>query len=155
MTDVVDPAVRSRIMSRIRGKDTRPEMIVRKGLHARGFRYRLHDRRLPGKPDLVFPHRRAVILVHGCFWHGHECHLFKWPESRVEFWKLKINRNRERDAGNLTRLRATGWRVLVIWECVLKGRLKRPVNAVLDEAEEWLRSGERDHELRGGTVRAD
>ena len=149
MADVVDPAVRSRIMSSIRGKDTRPEMIVRKGLHARGFRYRLHDRKLPGRPDLVFPSRRAVVLVHGCFWHGHNCPLFKWPASRPEFWKRKINGNKERDAGNLDRLLAGGWRVLVIWECAFKGRLKRPADAVLIEADRWLRSGDRECELMG------
>ena len=107
-------------MSGIRGEDTRPELIVRRGLHARGFRYRLHDRKLPGKPDLVFPGPKAVILVHGCFWHGHGCHLFKWPASRIEFRKEKISGNRERDAGNLARLRDAGWRVLVIRECALK-----------------------------------
>ena len=155
MADVVDSAVRSRIMSSIRGKDTRPEMIVRRGLHARGFRYRLHERRLPGRPDLVFPQRRAVILVHGCFWHGHKCLLFKWPESRAEFWKRKINGNKERDAGNLARLRAAGWRVLVIWECAFRGRLKRPEDAVLDEAGQWLRSGSRTGELTGEVCRAD
>ena len=101
MADVVDSAVRSRIMSNIRGKDTRPEMTVRRGLHARGFRYRLHDRRLPGRPDLVFPRCHALILVHGCFWHGHNCHLFRWPESRAEFWRGKINGNKARDAVNL------------------------------------------------------
>ena len=142
-------------MSSIRAKDTRPEMIVRRGLHARGFRYRLHDRRFPGRPDLVFPQRRAVILVHGCFWHGHNCHLFKWPKSRAEFWRRKINGNRERDSSNMTRLRAAGWRVLVIWECALRGRLRRPVDAVLDEAGRWLRSGDRDCELIGEPSGAD
>ena len=88
---------------------------MRRGLHARGFRYRLHDRKLSGGRDLVFPCRRAVILAHGCFWHGHHCPLFRCPESRAEFWRLKITVNRERDAGNLARLRALGWRVLVIW----------------------------------------
>ena len=149
MADIVDPAVRSRIMSKIRGKNTRPEMIVRRGLHARGFRYRLHDQRLPGRPDLVLPRRRAVILVHGCFWHGHNCPLFKWPTSRPEFWKRKISGNKERDAGNLDQLLAGGWRVLVIWECAFKGRLKRPADAVLDEAGRWLRSGNRECELMG------
>ena len=155
MADVVDSAVRSRIMASIRGKDTRPEMIVRSGLHSRGFRFRLHDTKLPGKPDLVFPRHRAVILVHGCFWHGHICHLFKWPASRGEFWKRKINGNKDRDARNLAGLRAAGWRVLVIWECAFKGRTRRPVDAVLDEAGQWLRSGNGDRELMGGTSSAD
>lgn len=136
-------------MSGIRGKDTRPELIVRRGLHAMGFRYRLHDRKLPGRPDLVFPGLKAVILVHGCFWHGHGCHLFKWPASRIEFWREKISGNRERDAGNLVRLRDAGWRVLVIWECALKGRLKRSGDEVSGEAARWLRSGDDYLELKG------
>ena len=136
-------------MSGIRGKDTRPELIVRRGLHAMGFRYRLHDRKLPGRPDLVFPGLKAVILVHGCFWHGHGCHLFKWPASRIEFWREKISGNRERDAGNLVRLRDAGWRVLVIWECALKGRLKRSGDEVSGEAARWLRSGDDYRELKG------
>ena len=136
-------------MSGVRGKDTRPELIVRRGLHAMGFRYRLHDRKLPGRPDLVFPGLKAVILVHGCFWHGHGCHLFKWPTSRIEFWREKISGNRERDAGNLVRLRDAGWRVLVIWECALKGRLKRSGDEVSGEAARWLRSGDDYLELKG------
>lgn len=136
-------------MSGIREKDTRPELIVRRGLHAMGFRYRLHDRKLPGRPDLVFPGLKAVILVHGCFWHGHGCHLFKWPASRIEFWREKISGNRERDAGNLVRLRDAGWRVLVIWECALKGRLKRSGDEVSGEAARWLRSGDDYLELKG------
>lgn len=136
-------------MSGVRGKDTRPELIVRRGLHAMGFRYRLHDRKLPGRPDLVFPGLKAVILVHGCFWHGHGCHLFKWPASRIEFWREKISGNRERDAGNLVRLRDAGWRVLVIWECALKGRLKRSGDEVSGEAARWLRSGDDYLELKG------
>ena len=149
MADVVGQAVRSRIMASIRGKDTWPEMIVRRGLHARGFRYRLHDRRLPGRPDLVLPRRRAVILVHGCFWHGYHGPLFRWPESRAEFWRQKITGNRERDAGNLGRLRAFGWRVLVIWECAFRGSRKRPADSVLNEAAAWLESGDRCRELEG------
>ena len=149
MPDIVDPATRSRIMARIRGKDTKPEMIVRQGLHARGFRYRLHDRRLPGSPDLVFRRWNAVILVHGCFWHGHDCHLFKWPASRAEFWRRKITGNRERDAGNLASLRDLGWRTLVIRECALKGRHRRPVDTLLDQAAFWLASTDRYLELQG------
>ena len=136
-------------MARIRGKDTRPEMIVRRGLHAKGFRYRLHDRRLPGSPDLVFPSRNAVILVHGCFWHGHDCHLFKWPATRAEFWRRKITGNRERDACNLASLHDLGWRTLVIRECALKGRIRRPVDSLLDQAAAWLASADEYLELQG------
>lgn len=128
-------------MAGIRGKDTRPEMILRRGLHARGFRFRLHDRRLPGSPDLVFPGRRAVIFVHGCFWHGHDCHLFRLPATRQEFWRTKIESNMTRDAAAEAALLASGWRVLTIWECALKGRTRLPVEIVLDRASEWLVNG--------------
>ncbi len=108
-------------MSRIRGRDTAPEMMVRRALHARGCRYRLHDRKLPGRPDLVFPKYKAVIFVHGCFWHGHDCHLFKWPGTRREFWEEKIKKNIARDKCAIEALQARGWRTLVFWECALKG----------------------------------
>ena len=141
MADVVDAATRSRMMAGIRGKDTRPEMILRRGLHARGFRYRLHDRRLPGSPDLVFPGRRAVIFIHGCFWHGHGCYLFRLPTTRREFWEAKIEGNRARDDAAEATLLANGWRVLTIWECALKGRERLPVDEVLDRAAGWLANG--------------
>jgi DNA mismatch endonuclease, patch repair protein len=122
MADVVSPEVRSRMMSGIRGKDTRPEMIIRRGLHARGFRYRLHDRRLPGKPDLVFPKYRAVIFVHGCFWHGHNCPFFKWPKTREAFWRKKIEGNVARDRDAIAQLQMSGWRVKLVWECETRKR---------------------------------
>lgn len=147
MADVVDAATRSRMMAGIRGKDTRPEMILRQGLHARGFRYRLHDRRLPGSPDLVFPGRRAVIFIHGCFWHGHGCHLFRLPATRREFWEAKIEGNRARDEATEAALLADGWRVLTIWECALKGRERLPVDEVLDQAANWLVNGPRQETI--------
>ncbi len=119
------------MMSGIRGKDTKPEMIIRRGLHARGFRFRLHDRTLPGKPDLVFPKYRAVIFVHGCFWHGHECHLFKWPKTRVEFWREKIEGNRARDVRVALELRGSGWDVIEVWECQLKDKRPHELERVL------------------------
>ncbi len=122
MADVVDPATRSRMMSGIRGKNTKPELLIRKALHARGFRYRIHCKELPGNPDLCLPKYRAVIFVHGCFWHGHDCRLFKWPTTRPEFWKAKIKRNQSVDAQMKDRLLAAGWRVATVWECSLKGR---------------------------------
>lgn len=137
------------MMAGIRGKDTRPEMIVRRGLHARGFRFRLHVRRLPGTPDLVFPRRRAVIFVHGCFWHGHDCHLFRLPATRRELWRTKIGGNAARDAAAEDALAAAGWRVLTIWECALKGRERLPVEAVLDRAAEWLASGSARETIAG------
>ncbi len=141
LPDVVDAATRSRMMAGIRGKDTRPEMILRRGLHARGYRFRLHDRRLPGSPDLVFPGRRAVIFVHGCFWHGHDCHLFRLPATRQEFWRAKIAGNAARDAVAEGALVAAGWRVLTVWECSLKGREKLAVETVLDRVAAWLVAG--------------
>ena len=136
--DVLTLAQRSLCMSRIRGRDTKPEMMIRQGLFARGFRYRLHCGTLPGRPDLVFPARRAVIFVHGCFWHAHDCALFTLPATRREFWEKKLHANRERDASAITALEQEGWRVLVIWECALKGRMRRNLDAVFDECASWL-----------------
>ena len=149
MADIVDKATRSRMMSGIRGKNTRPELFIRKALHKKGFRYKLHDKRLPGKPDLVFPRYRAVILVHGCFWHGHDCSLFKWPSTREEFWQAKIRRNREKDLEVLADLESSGWRVLVVWECAIKGRGKLVETELLDSLERWLDSDVHHGEIRG------
>lgn len=147
MPDIVSPAVRSRMMSGIRGRDTGPELVIRSGLHRRGFRFRLHDRKLAGKPDLVFPKYRAVIFVNGCFWHGHDCHLFKWPQTRKAFWKAKITANRKRDAANSATLRAQGWRVCHIWECALKGKFRcNPVD-VVDRAVNWIEGNELTAEI--------
>lgn len=121
MSDVHDTKTRSYNMSQIQAKDTEPEMIVRKFLHANGFRYRLHVKDLPGKPDLVLPKYNSVIFVHGCFWHAHKrCKYFKIPESRTEFWKNKLLANRERDRQNIKELKNRGWNVIVVWECELK-----------------------------------
>lgn len=122
MTDIVSPDVRSRMMSGIRAKDTRPELVLRRALHALGFRYRLHARNLPGTPDLVFPKYRAIIQVHGCFWHRHGCRKTTNPTSNGEFWKAKFARNVERDLEIETELRRLGWRVAVFWECEI-GRI--------------------------------
>lgn len=140
MADVVSPAVRSRMMSSIRNRDTKPELLIRRGLHARGFRYRVSDRSLPGRPDMVFPKYHAVIFVHGCFWHRHDCHLFKWPQSRSEFWKEKITGNSKRDESNIALLCKAGWRVGVVWECSLKGKKKLPLGRVIHDCSEWLLS---------------
>ena len=148
MADVVDPATRSRMMSGIRGKNTKPELVIRKALHARGFRYRLHCD-LPGKPDICLPKHRAVIFVHGCFWHGHDCHLFKWPSTRPEFWRAKIGRNGEVDRAVESRLSDDRWRVAVIWECALKGRERLPLEDVISTCANWLRSDRMRLEVRG------
>ena len=120
MTDTLTKAERSERMSRVRGKDTKPEMIVRRMVHGMGYRYRLHDRRLPGSPDLVFRSRRKVIFVHGCFWHRHpdpSCKLARMPKSRQDFWGPKLEGNRERDERNRAALAREGWRQMVVWEC--------------------------------------
>lgn len=137
--DVLTPEQRRLVMSRIRGRDTRPEMLMRRGLHGRGLRYRLHGKDIPGKPDMVFPKYRAVIFVHGCFWHGHGCSLFKWPKTRAAFWKSKIESNMERDRDALAALKADGWRVLVVWECALKGKQRRDLPDVLSDTEAFIR----------------
>lgn len=119
--DVVDSAARSRMMAGIRSKDTKPELTVRKYLHARGFRYRLHTRQLPGSPDLVLPKYRVAVFVHGCFWHRHhDCRYTTMPTSNADKWDLKFRQNIERDARTKTALEASGWRVIVVWECELR-----------------------------------
>lgn len=121
MADVHTPEQRSYNMSQIRGKNTKPEEIVRKYLFAQGFRYRKNDPRLPGKPDIVLPKYKTVIFVNGCFWHGHEgCRYFVWPKNNAEFWKNKISGNICRDQKNYTLLRELGWKVIIVWECELK-----------------------------------
>ena len=118
MTDRISPENRSRLMSRIKGKDTKPEMIVRRWLHANGYRFRLHRRDLPGTPDIVLPKWRLAIFVHGCFWHRHEgCPKATMPDTHREFWEEKFRRNVERDRESRARLREMGWNVIVVWEC--------------------------------------
>lgn len=141
MTDVLTPEQRRRNMQRVGGKNTKPEMLLRRGLHALGFRYRLHAGDLPGRPDLVFPRYSAIILVNGCFWHGHNCTLFKWPNTRKEFWQGKIEGNRARDARTLDALRSGGWRVLTVWECALRGATCLSPEEVLDRCEAFLVRG--------------
>jgi DNA mismatch endonuclease (patch repair protein) len=119
--DIVDSATRARMMSGIRGKNTVPEMLVRRFLHARGYRYRVHRRDLPGKPDLVLPRLKVCIFVHGCFWHRHPgCVYATTPKTRPEFWSEKFQKNVKRDLANIDALEAAGWNVLIVWECHLK-----------------------------------
>lgn len=121
MVDTLTPEERSERMSRVRARDTKPEMKLRRLIHGMGFRYLLHRRDLPGKPDLVFPGRRSIIFMHGCFWHRHEgCGLARLPKSKRAFWSAKLEANKERDQKNISTLEAAGWRVLVIWECQLR-----------------------------------
>jgi DNA mismatch endonuclease (patch repair protein) len=149
MADVVSPEVRSRMMAAIRGTHTKPELIIRRGLHRLGFRFRLYDRKLPGKPDLVFPRWNAVLFVHGCFWHGHECHLYRLPATRTDFWQAKVEQNRRTDERALTALAEAGWRRGVIWECALKGGTRLPIETVLNCCGSWLRSRCPTFEIKG------
>jgi DNA mismatch endonuclease (patch repair protein) len=149
MADIVTPEVRSRMMSGIRGKDTAPEKTLRRGLHALGFRFRLHDRTLPGRPDMVFPRRRAVLFAHGCFWHGHDCHLFRLPATRPDFWREKIENNRRRDAAAAQALASLGWRHGDVWECALRGRSALAPAEVLERCAAWLESSDRRCIVRG------
>ena len=149
MADVVTPAVRSRMMSGIRSKDTRQEVRLRKALHAAGYRYRLHRRDLPGTPDITLTKYRAVVFVHGCFWHGHDCHLFKWPSTRPEFWATKIEANKQRDLRARLELIDMEWRRLVIWECALKGKRKLDFDEIVTSVSVWLISDIAEQEITG------
>ncbi len=140
MTDVHDTATRSHNMAAIKGKNTRPERWLRQRLHQLGFRYRLNVSTLPGKPDLVFPRYKAVIFVHGCFWHMHQCPLFRLPATRTEWWEQKLMQNRQRDLAEQNKLRELGWRVLLVWECAIKGRRKIPEAVLLAQVAEWLKN---------------
>jgi DNA mismatch endonuclease (patch repair protein) len=134
-------------MSGIRGRDTKPEILVRSLLHRQGFRFRLQVRTLPGRPDLVLPRYHAVIFVHGCFWHGHDCPLFRLPATRTEFWRSKIEGNRSRDRRVREELLAAGWRVAVVWECALRGA-GRDVEGVVRHLTDWLRGEEIETGIR-------
>lgn len=141
MADVHSPEVRSKNMRAIRGRDTRPEIFLRKSLHKAGFRYRISTADLPGKPDVYLPRYRTVIFVHGCFWHCHGCYLFKLPLNRRDFWLNKLSGNVVRDQRNLKLLLDNGYRVLVVWECSLKGRNKLSSDQLITNIQQWLNVG--------------
>ena len=137
MSDIVDQQTRSRMMSGIRGKDTKPELALRRALHARGFRFRLHSKKVHGRPDLVLPKYRAVVFVHGCFWHRHKgCRYATTPATRSEFWQAKFAANVARDSSVRGALLDEGWRVATIWECAL--RKPEQVSVATDRLTEWL-----------------
>jgi DNA mismatch endonuclease (patch repair protein) len=147
MPDTVAPETRSRMMAAIKAKDTKPEMAVRRGLHAMGFRYSLHSNRFPGRPDMVLAKYRAVIFVHGCYWHGHDCGEVRPAASNESYWSPKIARNRERDARNLAAVEAAGWRHLVIWECAFRRKGAAALDETVRQAAEWLREGTGNAEI--------
>lgn len=137
MADVFSKEKRSEVMSKIRGKNTKYEVLVAKWLHSKGFRYRKNDSRYPGKPDIVLPKYKTVVFIHGCFWHGHDnCKLFKIPKSRTEFWTQKIECNKERDRKNEKLLRDDGWNVIILWEC----NLRKDLDGVLHNLESQILS---------------
>lgn len=152
--DIVSTSVRSRMMAAVKGKNTTPELAIRSALHRRGFRFRLHRKDLPGKPDIVFAGRNAVIFVHGCFWHGHDCHLFRWPKSREDFWREKIGSNIKRDRNQREALANAGWRIGTVWECALKGKTRLPFDSVVDQCAMWLKSDIKTLEVSGDKTRA-
>jgi DNA mismatch endonuclease (patch repair protein) len=137
------------MMSGIHGKNTQPEFRIRRLLHGRGFRYRLHDNRFLGKPDLVFPKYHAIVFIHGCFWHGHDCPLFRLPGTRPDFWRDKITRNRDNDQVVLDALRKSGWRIAVVWECAIRGKTRLADNVLADLLSAWLTSSVEILNLRG------
>lgn len=138
MTDIVSPEIRARMMRANRRRDTKPEMLVRRHLHAAGFRFRLDVGKLPGRPDIVLARHRAAIFVHGCFWHRHEgCRFTTMPKSNTAFWSTKFSRNVERDRGNVAALRSSGWRVGIVWECGLR---KSEMASTLSDLAAWLHS---------------
>jgi DNA mismatch endonuclease (patch repair protein) len=129
------------MMSGIQGKNTKPEISIRQALHARGYRYRLHVKKLPGKPDLVLPKYNAVVFVHGCFWHGHSCRYFKIPKTRTDFWVEKIGKNQARDKFQEAALLRLGWRVLVVWECAVRSMDREKSPVLIDLIAGWLING--------------
>jgi DNA mismatch endonuclease (patch repair protein) len=149
LSDVHDRETRSRNMAAIRSGHTRPEILVRKAMHAAGLRYRLHARHLPGRPDIVLPRYKAVIFVNGCFWHRHDCHLFKWPGTREDFWRDKIGRNVENDKKAVNALQEAKWRIATVWECALKGRTRVEFPEAMNRLVSWVRSSEPAITIRG------
>ena len=149
MTDVVNCETRSRMMSGIRGKNTKPELVVRKALFAAGFRFRLHRRDLPGAPDIVLPGSRVAIFVHGCFWHQHrKCQYVKMPTTRPDFWREKLEGNVSRDRKNVKALLALGWRVLVVWECAIR----KNATGLSDSLVAWIQKDDNCGELSGSLL---
>lgn len=138
------------MMSGIRSGNTKPELLLRRMVHKLGFRYRLHDSGIPGKPDLVFPKYHAVLFVHGCFWHGHDCPFFRLPGTRTEFWNDKIRKNRERDIHVQNLLLQSEWRVGTVWECAFRGKTPAVIEGKIKQVISWLETGSKEIEISGG-----
>lgn len=149
MTDIVDRATRSLMMARIKSKNTKPELLIRSLLHKKGFRFRIHANKLPGRPDIIFPKFKAIIFINGCFWHGHKnCPLFRLPKTRVEFWENKIHRNQKNDEKNIKTLLNSNWRVAIVWECSIRGKNKDPAY-VINKLTDWITSSNTFLEISG------
>ncbi|MDL2271801.1 very short patch repair endonuclease [Desulfovibrio sp. OttesenSCG-928-I05] len=150
MGDRLTQEQRRRCMSSIKNKDSTPEMVVRKGLHKLGLRYRLHAKNLPGTPDLVFTKYRTVLFVHGCFWHKHDCYKFSMPATRTDFWQNKLKHNKLRDERNIAILREIGWRVIIIWECAISGKKRQKQELLLNKIFNAIKHNSQViYELRG------
>jgi len=149
MTDVFSREKRSEIMSKIRSKDTKPEMVIRKGLHRMGYRYSLHVKRLPGKPDIYLRKYNTVIEVKGCFWHGHDCYKHKEPKSNIDYWTEKFRKNKERDELNKKKLLEKGLNLLIVWECSIKGKTSWDLESLLEEIERFILNDQDYLEIRG------
>ncbi len=149
MVDIVSSSTRSKLMSGIRSKNTKIEVVLRKALFARGLRYRKNVQTLPGKPDIVVAKWKALIFINGCFWHMHNCKLFKMPETRRDFWEEKIQGNRARDEKNKEKLLSLGWRIAIVWECALRGKNEQKTAEVADALLLWLSSGDEYLEIDG------
>lgn len=151
----MSPEVRSKIMAKIKGRDTSPERNFRSLLHAQGFRFRVCAEDLPGKPDLKLTKYQAVIFINGCFWHGHTCHYFRMPKNNEEYWKKKIETNRNRDHKVITELIDSGWRVCIIWECALRNKaIQSDPDIMMGKVNEWLQSSKQYLELNDLTATA-
>jgi DNA mismatch endonuclease (patch repair protein) len=154
MADVLTPQQRRLNMSRIKGTNTKPEMLLRSALHAQGLRFRVHRRDLPGRPDIVFIRQKTAVFVHGCFWHQHGCPYSTMPATREDFWKAKLAGNAQRDERTLQKLKEQGWRVAVVWECALRGKGRLPPTTIAKRLESFLHSNKNDFvELRGASQR--
>lgn len=149
MADIVSPEKRSKMMSGIRSGNTRPEIMVRKALFSLGYRYRSHPKDLPGKPDIKLPKYRSVVFINGCFWHGHDCHLFKMPSTRREFWEKKINGNQDRDKAVLKEYDDIDWRTACIWECAIRGKGSIGLEKTIASLTKWLHNCNKHVDIRG------
>lgn len=145
--DIVSKEIRSRMMSCIKGKNTKPERLIRSALHKQGYRFRLHNKNLPSNPDIVLNKHKAVIFVHGCFWHGHNCHLFRLPQTRTQFWQDKIQGNKYRDLKSIGLILKVNWRVCVIWECAIKNN--KNIIEICDNLSRWILSDSQYFEIQG------